>query len=173
MSSRITTWYAGTVPAFVTSTVYSSVAPGIAGPPPTTPTCFTILSVCRLPTTTTVGSGPVAGLPSPSVSTFGSSALETVAWFEITVPGGTPSFTRRSNWTMAVWPGDTVPAPGAGSGGVRFDELTSMPAIIGDTPPSGRPTASPFSVIESATYVVFAGTTSRSTTCVIGDRPLL
>ena len=30
-----------------------------------------IVSCCALPTTTTVGSGPVAGLPSPSVSRFG------------------------------------------------------------------------------------------------------
>jgi hypothetical protein len=120
-----------------------------------------------LPTTTTVGSGPVVGLPSPSVSTFGTSALVTVAWFEITVPGGTPSFTRRSNCTTAISPGDSVPPPGAGGG--RFVELTSKPAISGDTPPSGRPTGWPLSVIESATYVVFAGTTSRSTACVRGD----
>src|SRR5204863_2296013 len=161
------------MPAFTTPTTYSSVAPATAGPPPTTETCFVIRSCCRSPTTTTVGSGPVAGLPSPSVSTFGTSALETAAWFEITVPGGTPSFTRRSNCTTAVPSADSVPAPGPGSGGVRSCELTSMPAISGDTPLSGRPTASPFSVIESATYVVFAGTTSRSTTCVTGDWALL
>ncbi len=171
MSSRSTTSYAGTVPTFVTTTLYSSVAPAIAGPPPTTATNFVILSVCRLPTTTTVGSGPVAGLPSPSVSTFATSALVTVAWFEITVPGGTPSFTRRSNCTTAISPGESVPPPGSGGG--RFVELTSKPAISGDTPASGRPTGRPLSVIESATYVVFAGTTSRSTACVIGNWPLL
>ena len=153
----------------VTSTTYSSVAPAIAAPPPTTATSFVIRSSCRLPTTTTVGSGPVAGLPSPSVSKFGSSALATVAWFAITVPGGTPSFTRRSNCTTAISPADSVPAPAPGSGGVKFDELTSTPATSGDTPPSGRPTGWPFSVIESATYVVFAGTESRSTACVIGS----
>ena len=36
---------------------------------------FVIESCWPTPTTTTVGSGPVAGLPSPSVSRFGSSAL--------------------------------------------------------------------------------------------------
>src|SRR5512143_2158099 len=173
MSSLMTTAYAGTAPMFTACTTYSSVAPAIAGPPPTTDTAFVIRSVCTLPTTTTVGSGPVAGLPSPSVSTLRSSALDTVAWFVISVPGGTPALTRRSNCTVAISPGDTVPAPAAGNGGVRFDELTSRPAISGDTPPSGRPTGRPFSVIESATYVVFAGTTSRSTTCVDGSLPLL
>src|SRR5882672_3272260 len=173
MSSRITTAYAGTVPLFVTVTVYSSVLPARAGPPPTTPTSVTILSICRSPTTTTVGSGPVAGLPSPSVKRSGISAVSTTAWFAITVPGGVPSFTRRSNCTTAIWPPDSVPAPGPGSGGVKFDELTSTPATSGDTPPSGRPTGWPFNVIESATYVVFAGTESRSTAFVIGPTPLL
>ena len=158
------------MPTFVACTTYSSVAPASAGPPPTTETFFVILSSCRLPTTTTVGSGPVAGLPSPSVKRFGSSAVSTTAWFAITVPGGTPSLTRRSNCTMAIWPADSVPAPAAGSGGVKFDELTSTPATSGDTPPSGRPTGKAFSVIESATYVVFAGTKSRSTACVTGTR---
>ena len=89
------------MPTFVTCTTYSSVAPASAGPSPTTLTFFVILSSCRLPTTTTVGSGPVAGLPSPSVSRSGNSAVSTTAWFTITVPGGTPSLTRRSNCTMA------------------------------------------------------------------------
>src|SRR5512143_164923 len=124
MSSLITTAYAGTAPMLTAWTTYSSVAPATAGPPPTTDTCFVIRSVCTLPTTTTVGSGPVAGLPSPSVSTFGSSALATLAWFVINVPGGTPSLTRRSNCTTADSPGDIVPAPAPGSGGVRLDELT-------------------------------------------------
>ena len=162
MSSRITTSYAGSVPTFVACTTYSSVAPASAGPPPTTETFFVMRSSCRLPTTTTVGSGPVAGLPSPSVKRFGSSAVSTTAWFAITVPGGTPSLTRRSNVTMADWP--AVNVPGLPRQRRRqFDELTVTPATSGDTPPSGAPTGWPFSVIESATYVVFAGTVSRST----------
>ena len=36
--------------------------------------------------------------------------MSTTAWFAITVPGGTPSFTRRSNVTTADWPADSVPA---------------------------------------------------------------
>ena len=90
------------MPTFVACTTYSSIAPASAGPPPTTETFFVILSCCRLPTTTTVGSGPVAGLPSPSVKRFGNSAVSTTAWFAITVPGGTPSLTRRSNVTTAI-----------------------------------------------------------------------
>ena len=89
------------------------------------------------------------------------------------MPGGTPSFTRRSNCTTAISPAESVPAPAAGSGGVRLTELTSTPATSGDVPPSGRPTGWPFNVIESATYVVFIGTTSRSTACVTGSTPLL
>jgi hypothetical protein len=75
----------------------------------------------------------------------------TVAWFLITVPGGVPSFTRRSNWTTAIWPGDRIPARLPGNGGVRSEELTSTPAMSGEIPPSGRRTGWPFSVIVSAT----------------------
>ena len=119
MSSRITTAMTGRVPTFVACTTYSSVAPASAGPPPTTETLFVMRISCRLPTTTTVGSGPVAGLPSPSVKRSGSSAVSTTAWFAITVPGGVPSLTRRSNVTTAVWPGMTVPAAGAATSSRR------------------------------------------------------
>ena len=103
------------------------------------------------PTTTTVGSGPVAGSPSPSVSRSGSSVLPTTAWLEISVPAGVPGSTRRSNCRTAVAPAETVPAPTAGNGGVRSDELTSMPEASGDAPPSGWPTGRPFNSVESAT----------------------
>ena len=139
------------MPTFWTRIVYSSVEPASAGPPPTTATPFVMRSSCKLPTTTTVGSGPVAGLPSPSVSLLGTSALVTTAWFAMTVPGGTPSFTRKSNCTTAISPPASVPAPGPGSGGVRPAELRSMPATSGETPPSGWPTGKPFKVSESAT----------------------
>ena len=97
MSSVMTTLVAGTAAMFVTRTTYSSVEPGSAAPPPTTVTCFVIESCWPAPTTTTVGSGPVAGLPSPSVSRFGSSTLSTTAWLLIRVPAGVPALTRRSN----------------------------------------------------------------------------
>ncbi len=64
---------------FVTRTRYSSVEPASTGPPPTTVTCFVIASCWALPTTTTVGSGPVAGLPSPSVRVVGTSFVFTIA----------------------------------------------------------------------------------------------
>ena len=60
--------------------------PRAPGPPPTTATFFVMRNCCTLPTTTTVGSGPVAGLPSPSVGRRGSSAVKTAAWFVISVP---------------------------------------------------------------------------------------
>ena len=97
MSSVMTTLVAGTAAMFVTRTTYSSTAPGSAAPPPTTVTCFVIESCWPAPTTTTVGSGPVAGLPSPSVSRSGSSTLSTTAWLLIRVPAGVPGLTRRSN----------------------------------------------------------------------------
>ena len=48
-----------------------------------------------------------------------------------------------------------------------------MPAINGNVPPSGWATGMPFSVTLLATYVVFAGTTSRKRTAVAGTWPLL
>ena len=51
-SSVITTLKAGTSAMFWTVTVYSSVAPGSAAPPPTTATCFVISSCWSAPTTT-------------------------------------------------------------------------------------------------------------------------
>jgi hypothetical protein len=123
MSSVITTPDAGTEAMFVTRTRYSSVEPASAGPPPTTTTCLVIESCCPFPTTTTVGSGPVAGLPSPSVSSVGTWSLRTVAWLLITVPPGTPAFTWRLNSTTALWPGAIVPI--------------TTPATSGETPPSG------------------------------------
>jgi hypothetical protein len=59
-------------------------------PPPTTVTCLEMESCWPAPTTTTVGSGPVAGLPSPSVSRSGRSTLSTTAWLLIRVPAGCP-----------------------------------------------------------------------------------
>src|SRR5262245_50510948 len=41
----------------------------------------------------------------------------------------------------AIWPPDSVPAPGPGSGGVRFEELTSRPAASGETPRSEEHTS--------------------------------
>ena len=92
----ITTLRAGTAATFTTVTRYSSCAPGTAAPPPTTETCFVMESCWPAPTTTTVGSGPVAGLPSPSVSRSGSSTLSTTAWLLMMVPAGVPELTRRS-----------------------------------------------------------------------------
>ncbi len=135
----------------VTVTAYSRVAPGSAGPPSTTTTSLAIASCWASPTTTTVGSGPVAGLPSPSVSRSTRPSLATTAWLLINVPGGTPASTCRSNCTTADSPGDKVPSPAAGSGGVRSAELIATPAASGNTPPSGCPTGSPFSVSVSAT----------------------
>src|SRR5438093_1332488 len=122
---------------FVTVTRYSSVEPASAGPPPTTETCFVIDSCWTAPTTTTVGWAPFPGLPSPSVRRFGSSTLSTTAWLMIRVPAGVPRLTRRSNCSVAVAPGEIVPAPGPGSGGVRLDELMLIPDASGGTPPSG------------------------------------
>ncbi len=65
----MTTSDTGTGETFVTMTVYSTVEPGNSGPPPTTAICLVIVSCCAGPTITTVGSGPVAGLQSPSVRT--------------------------------------------------------------------------------------------------------
>ena len=147
----ITTLIAGTAAMFVTVTRYSSVAPGRAGPPPTTKTCFVIDSCWTAPTTTTVGCAPFPGFPSPSVRRFGSSTLSTTAWLTISVPAGVPRLTRRSNWRTPEAPGEIVPAPGPGSGGVRSDEEILMPEASGETPPSGWPTGSPFNRVESAT----------------------
>ena len=147
----MTTYSAGTAAMLVTVTTYSSSAPGTAGPPPTTATCLVIESCWPAPTTTTVGSGPVAGLPSPSVSRFGTSTVSTTAWLLISVPVATPSLTRRSNCSTAEAPAEIVPAPAPGSGGVRSEELILMPAASGEAPPSGWPTGSPFSSVESAT----------------------
>ena len=136
---------------FVARTVYSSVAPGVAAPPPTTTTSLVMPRRCTPPTTTTVGSGPVAGLPSPSVSRSGRSAVPTTAWLLMSVPEGVPAFTRSSKVSTADCPAVSVPAPALGSGGVRSDELMSRPAASGKAPPSGWPTGSPFSRVESAT----------------------
>ena len=136
---------------FTTLTRYSSVEPGSAGPPPTTRTCFVIESCCTAPTTTTVGWAPFPGLPSPSVSRLGCPVLVTTAWLLISVPAGVPALTRRSYWRVAVAPGEIVPAPGPGSGGVRSDELMLMPEASGATPPSGCPTGSPFNCVVFAT----------------------
>src|SRR5262245_50373800 len=172
-SSVIDTAKAGTVAMLTTVTTYSSCEPGSAAPPPTTATCFVIDSCWALPTTTTVGSGPVAGLPSPSVSRLGTWLLRTTAWLLMIVPPGTPAFTCRLYWTTALRPGLSVPPAAPGSGGVRSLELIGMPAVSGATPPSGRPTGRPFRVVESATYVVFAGTASVTTAPVVGTAPLL
>ena len=134
----------------VTRTTYSSGEPASAGPPPTTATCFVIVSCCALPTTTTVGSGPVAGLLSPSVSRSGA-AVSTKPWLLISVPARTPASTCTWNTMTAVWPTERIPPPGPGSGGVRSDELIGMPATSGETPPSGCPTARPFKVVLFAT----------------------
>src|SRR3990170_724164 len=144
-SSLMATYSAGNNEMFVTRTRYSSVAPAAAGPPPTTATSLVIVSCWVLPTTTTVGSGPVDGLPSPSVSTLGNSAVRTTAWLRMIVPVAVPSFTRRSNCTTACELGESVPSPATGNGGVRSAELTYTPAASGDDPPSGCPTGKLFS----------------------------
>src|SRR5262245_6365760 len=164
----MTTVRAGTNPTLTTFTTYSSVAPASAAPPPTTVTCLVMASCWMAPTTTTVGSGPVAGLPSPSVRMFGSSTVSTTAWLLITVPAGVPGLTRSSNTSTPAAPGEIVPAPAPGSGGVMLDELMLMPEASGETPPSGWPTGNPFKSVEFATYVVFAGTPSVRTTPVAG-----
>ena len=169
----MTTLWAATVATFVTRTSYSSCPPASAAPPPTTATCLSIMSCWPLPTTTTVGSGPVAGLPSPSVSRFGSSALPTTAWFMISVPAGVPASTCRSNSITALSPGFSVPALRPGNGGVRSDDEIPMPAASGETPPSGTPTGRPLSRSESGTQVVFAGTLSISVAAVAGMAPVL
>ena len=63
--------------------------------------------------------------------------LLTTAWLLITVPAGVPPLTSRSNVSTAAAPGEIVPAPDPGSGGVRSDELMSIPEASGETPPSG------------------------------------
>ena len=110
---------------FVACTTYSSVAPASAGPPPTTATLFVIRSCCTSPTTTTVGSGPVAGLPSPSVKQVRQldrvddglvrdqrARRHTVVDEQI----------ERHDGRLPV--GVSVPCPAPGSGGVRSVELT-------------------------------------------------
>ena len=52
---------------------------------------------------------------------------------------------------VADSPGDSTPSAAPGSGGVRSVELMSMVLNSGNAPPSGWPTGSPFSVVESAT----------------------
>ena len=64
---------------------------------PITETCFVMDSCWPLPTGITVGSGPVAGLPSPSVGRSGSSTVSATAWLLMTVPAGVPALTRTSN----------------------------------------------------------------------------
>jgi hypothetical protein len=73
--------------------------------------------------------------------------------------------------TVAVPPGDNMPAPVAGSGGVLSEELTGRPPVSGDPPLSG--TAMPLRVTEPATYVVFEGTRSVKTAFVAGVAPEL
>src|SRR5262249_11832253 len=96
------------------------------------------------PPTTTFGWAPVAGYLSPSVSRLGCTVLVTTDWLLIRVPAGVPGSTRSSYVRTAAAPGEIVPAPGAGSGGVRSDELMLMPEASGARPPSGRPTGRPF-----------------------------
>src|SRR5215831_9049106 len=87
----------------------------------------------------------------------------TKPWFEMIVPLGTLGFTTTLNVMVATlaWLLDAsaVIEPGVGLAG----ELISMPFTIGD-PPATSATAAPFRVVLPATYVVFAGTASRSTT---------
>src|SRR5439155_5927619 len=147
----MTTLKAGTAAVFTTVTTYSSCAPGMAGPPPTTETWFEIESCWPAPTTTTVGCGPFAGLPSPSVSRLGCPVLVTTAWLLIRVLAGVPGSTRRSYCRVAAAPGEIVPAPGPGSGGVRSDEEMLMPEASGATPPSGCPTGRPLRSVVFAT----------------------
>src|SRR5262245_32154440 len=165
--------YAGTAAMFVTRTRYSSWPPASAAPPPTTATCLVMVSCWALPTTITVGSGPVVGSPSPSVGSGGSWTVLTTPWLLISVPAGTPALTCTSNVITALAPTESVPPPGPGSGGVRSDELIPMPATSGETPPSGCPTASPFRLVVFATYVVFVGTASVKTALVAGTAPVL
>src|SRR2546428_8433351 len=117
--------------------------PARAGPPPTTVTCFVIDNCWTAPTTTTVGCAPFPGFPSPSVRRFGSSTLSTTAWFVISVPAGVRRLTLRLNCRIAEAPGEIVPAPGPGSGGVRVEELVLVPAASGG-PPAAAGAAGPF-----------------------------
>ena len=64
---------------------------------------------------------------------------------------GGPIVFEIFTWATAEAPGVSTPAPGPGSGGVRSADEIGMPATSGEVPPSGCPTASPFSVTVSAT----------------------
>src|SRR5258706_3221070 len=121
---------------FTTLTRYSSVDPGRAGPPPTTVPCFVMDSCWTAPTTTTVGWAPFAGLPSPSVSRVACPVLVTTAWLLIRVPAGVPGLTVRSYCRTAVAPGEIVPAPGPGSGGVLWAGGRVMPEASGAVSPT-------------------------------------
>ena len=128
-----------------------AVAPGSAGPPPTTVTCFVIESCWPAPTTTTVGSGPVAGLPSPSVSRFGSSTLSHHGLVADQRAGRRAGIDAQVELEDRRGSGRDRAGARTGSGGVRSDELMLMPEASGETPPSGWPTGSPLSIVESAT----------------------
>ena len=99
--------------------------------------------------------------------------MVTRAWFVISVPEAVPASTIKSKVTTAEAPRESWPSPVSGSGGVRSLELIGIPTASGELPPSGWPTGSPFSVSESATQVVFAGTASCSIVCVAMAAPLL
>ena len=169
MSSRIVTAYAGRVPTFVTCTTYSSVAPGERRPAADDRDVLRDAQLLQVADDDDGRLGPrrrVAVAVGQQVRQLRRvddglvrdhrAGRHTVVDAQIELHDGRSAGRQRAR---------TAP----GSGGVRFDELTSTPATSGDTPPSGRPTGWPFSVIESATYVVFAGTVSRSIACVIGS----
>ena len=148
----MTTLLAATLPILETRTRYSSCPPASAGPPPTTATCLVIESNCALPTAISVGWSPLASMPSASVNSAGSSLLSTLPWLLMIVPDvaagpgalTTPSFTVTSKLTTAMPPVDSVPLPVVGNGGVRSDELTSIPPASGETTPPGGPNGIPF-----------------------------
>ncbi len=111
---------------------------------------------------------------SSSPGTLGSSDLTvpltstTVAWLEILVTPVEIASTLTVNRTTALEPPSTTPgfAPGlctSVAGEVREYGMT----------PAGSATATPLSVVESGTYVVFAGMTSETVAPTEGILPRL
>src|SRR6185503_1062152 len=135
---------------------------------------FTANKNGRSPTRLRVGSSTagVLGSSDGRSKTAPLGAL-TKLWFAMIVPSTAAASTRTTNTivaTLAALGGaSTGMRPGVGCPGVE----SGIPFASGEIPPAPSATATPFSVVLPATYVVFVGTASRKVASVASDVPTL